>query len=83
MWPLLMQIFEVHVERYKIMVSNNRQEGFCGVLQLLALSVFVFRFTLRWQMGFICPDGLDCNTTSSETVFVIFADPLRVFHCGC
>lgn len=60
------------------MVSNNRQEGFRGVLQLLALSASVFRFMLRWQMGFICPNGLDCNMTSLETVFVIFADSLSV-----
>lgn len=60
------------------MVSNNRKEGFRGVLQLLALSASVFRFMLQWQMGFICPNGLDCNTTSSETVFVIFADSLSV-----
>lgn len=45
--PLLMQIFEVLVEQYKIMVSNNRQEGFRGVLQLLALSASVFRFDGR------------------------------------
>lgn len=61
------------------MVSNNRQEGFRGVLQLLALSASVFRFMLRWQMGFICPNDLDCNTTSLETVFVIFA---RLSQCS-
>lgn len=77
MWPLLI-IFEVHAEQYKRMVSNNRQEGFRGVLQLRALSAFVFRFLLWWQMSFICPNGLDCNMTSSETIFVIFADSLSV-----
>lgn len=40
-----------------------------------------FCFQVRWQRGFICPNGLDCNT-SSDIIFVIL-QPVLVFHCGC
>lgn len=36
-----------------------------------------FCFQVRWQRGFICPNGLDCNT-SSDIIFVIFAACLSV-----
>lgn len=79
MLPLLIQIFEVLVEQYKIMVSNNRQEGFRGVLQLLALSASVFRFDGR---GVLFAQMLWIAAQHPQRPFLSFLQTLPVLHCA-
>lgn len=59
------------------MVSNNRQEGFLGVLQLLALSSSVFRFDGRGVL--FAP--MVWIATHPLTSFLSFLQPLSVPLC--